>query len=257
MFKLLVILSVLTLIQGCRVIEQKANGVQQHRDSHVSHVLLETFVTFEQKYLCSGVLVSANFVLTTINCVFGWTFVNVHLYPFKLRDVFENSREIYRSTEVHFKPGFDLTQHLNDVALVKLPVTLNVAGRFYAIAQLPFTTDRLVPDREGKTVGWGLLNFKDDNAAEYKHEQTMKVVSDEVCRQAYPLWWSDEASFEGRVCIQRNFGVNCVSDTGSPFYIGDVVYGLQSFGQREACDDAYPNGIQEVRHHLTWINSII
>lgn len=257
MWKLTVLLSLLAVVQGCRVIVERANGVQQPRSAHVSHVLLETFLTYEQKYLCSGVLISANHVLTTVNCVFGWVFVNVHVYPYKLRDVFEDAREIHRSTEVHYKPEFNLLDHSNDVALVKLPVTLNVAARPYAIAQLPAASSMLMPGHEGKSVGWGLLNYKDDNAAAFKHEQTMKVISDDICREAYPGWWANESARQGRICILRNFGANCVSDTGSPFYIGDVVYGLQSFGQREACDSAYPNGIQEVRVHLDWINSIL
>lgn len=257
MFKFIAILSLLALGQGCRVIVEKANGVAQPRTTHTSHVLLETFLTYEQKYLCSGVLVSANFVLTTTGCVFGFMFVNVHVNPYKLRDVFEDGREIYRSTEVTFMPGFDLYNHLNDVALVKLPVTLNVAARPYSIAKLPEASNVLVLGTEGKSVGWGLLDFKDDNAAAYKHEQSMKTISDDICREAYPGFWADEVSAQGRLCIQRNFGVNCVSDVGAPFYIGDVVYGLHSFGQKKACDEAYPNGIQEVRAHRDWIISII
>lgn len=64
--------------------------------------------------------------------------------------------------------------------------------------------------------------------------------------------------FGGRVCIQRETGAgNCVSDMGSPFMIGDVIYGLQSFGQMQACESNLPNGIQEVRYHAGWILPII
>lgn len=255
MWKLLVILSMFAVAQSCRVIEQKANGVQQERNVHPSFVLLETFLNFEQKYYCSGVLISADFVLTSAHCVFGALFVNVHVYAYNVRDVFESEREIYRSSNIVMKPEFDGFNNINDVALVRLPSTLRVSERPYAIAQLP--NSPLVTGTEGKTVGWGLLDFKDDNAATYKHEQTMSVVSDEMCRQAYPGKWNDEVSSQGRVCIQRTAGTNCVSDSGSPFMIGDVVHGIQSFGQQEACDDALPNGIQSVNHHLVWINEVV
>lgn len=257
MWKLLVILNLFAIAQCCRVIEQKANGIEQTRSAFTSHVFLETFITYDQKYMCSGVLVSANYVLTTRNCVFGMMFVNVHVYAHKLRDVFENEREIYRATEAVYKPDFDGLNSINDVALVKLPTPLNVAARPYSIAQLPDVAQLLLPGTEGRLVGWGLLDHIDDNAAAFKHAQVMRVVSEEVCREAYPNKWSSSSEIQGRVCVQRNFGKNCVGDDGSPFFIGDVVYGIQSFGQKEACDEAYPNGIQDIRYHVDWINSVI
>lgn len=257
MWKLLVVLSIFAVAQGCRLIEQKANGIEQSRQAFPSLVLLEPFVTFKQSYMCSGVLINADHVLTTANCVFGAEFVNVHVYAHKVRDVFEAEREIYRSTEYFMKPEFDGNLELNDVALVKLPLTLNLVARPYAVAQLPGNNVFLTAGTEGNVVGWGLLNFKDDNAASIKHAQTMRVISDADCRAAHPGHWQNEENYEGRVCIQRTTGINCVSDSGSPFMIGDVVYGLLSFGQQEACNNGSPNGIQEVRHHLAWINDNI
>lgn len=255
MWKLLTILCCVAITQGCRVIEQKANGVEQTRDAHSSHVLLETFLSYEAKYLCSGVLISADYVLTTALCVFGAMFVNVHVYPHKLRDVFEANREIYRSTEVMMAPSFNGLTHSNDVALVKLPSTLNIAARPYSIAQLP--TEALVDGIQGTAVGWGLLNFKDDNAAAIKQEQTMIKITDTYCRLQYPEIWTGE-EMEGRACVLRSSGQNCVSDSGSPFMIGDVVHGLLSFGQSDACElDSFPNGIQTIFTHLTWIRSIV
>lgn len=255
MWKFLVILSVIAVAKSCRVIEQKANGVETIRDVHPSIVLLETFLNYKQKYYCSGVLVSANYVLTTASCVFGALFVNVHVYAHKLRDVYEPEREIYQSSNVIMKPEFDGFTYLNDVALVRLPTALRVSERPYAIAQLP--TNQLTTGAEGKSVGWGLLNFKDDNAAAYKQEQTMRVVSDDACRQAYPGKWANQEAYQGRVCIQRSAGNNCVSDAGSPFFIGNVVHGIHSFGQQEACNNGSPNGMQEIRHHLVWINEVL
>lgn len=255
MWKLLLILSAVALTHGCRVIEQKANGVDITRATHPSHVLIETFVSYDQKYLCSGVIISANYVLTTASCVFGALFINVHVYSHQLRDVFENEREIYRSTEFVMKPEFDGLTHLNDVALIKLPTTLPIASRPYAIASLP--TAALAVDAVGNSVGWGLLNYKDDNAAATKQEQSMRLLSDDICRQAYPGLWSDAATKAGRACILRSFGRNCVGDSGSPFMVANTVQGILSFGQTEACVDALPNGIQEIFTHVQWINSII
>jgi secreted trypsin-like serine protease len=256
MWTFLVILSFIAVAESCKAVVDKPDGIVPRREDHPSHVLIETFQSYEEKFWCSGVLISAKYVLTTAECVINQMFVNVHIYPNKLRDVFEVEREIYRSTDVQFKPDFDGATYLNDVALIKLPVTLDIAAKPYAIAKLPGYSNYLDEGREGTTVGYGLLNYKNDKASTYKNEQTMKVVSSTKCREAYPKWSSD-SNYLGRMCIQRETGNNCVSDVGSPFYIDDVVYGLQSFGQMQACESTLPNGIQEVRWHRVWIDPIL
>ncbi|CAO1372491.1 unnamed protein product [Diamesa serratosioi] len=252
---LLLTLSLVTLCHSCRVIEESANGIQRNREDYPAHVLIESFTTYKQKYLCSGALISDQYVLTTAKCVLGSMFVNVHLYAHNLRDVYEASREIYRSTNFTMKPQYNGLDNINDVALIQLPKILNLATKPYKAVTLPTARDNLSDDIIGSTIGWGLLNFKDDKAAAFKKEQAMKKVSDVICRTAYPKWTS-QAESVGRVCIQRtNMGKNCVSDEGSPFMIGSKIYGLQSFGQMEACETGKPNGLQEVKYHLDWIRT--
>ncbi|CAO1328409.1 unnamed protein product [Diamesa tonsa] len=256
MFKFLVlIVSLVALCQSCRVIQESANGVQRNRDDYPAHVLIESFTSYKQKYLCSGALISEQYVLTTAKCVFGAMFANVHVYAYNLRDVHEAKREIYRSTEIKMKPEYNGLENVNDVALIKLPKMLDLATKPYGAVTLPTARDNLSDDIIGMTIGWGLLNFKDDNAAAFKKEEAMKKVSDTVCRTAYPMWTSSDKS-AGRICIQRsNLKKNCVSDEGSPFMIGKKIYGLQSFGQMEACEMGKPNGLQEVKYHLDWIRA--
>src|SRR5690349_11994214 len=175
MWKFLVILSVVALVQGCRVIEEKANGQSLQRTDQSSHVLIESFVSYKQKYLCSGVLISADYVLTTAYCLFGAMFVNVHVYANQLRNLYEEGREIYRSEVYTMHENFDGSTHINDIGLIKLPSTLPIASKSYSIVSLP--TAAPTEETEGKTVGWGLLEFKDDNAADTKQEQLMRIVS--------------------------------------------------------------------------------
>ena len=252
---IVLIVSLIALCQSCRVIQESANGLQLNRNDYPAHVLIESFTTYNQKYLCSGALISDQYVLTTAKCVFGAMFANVHVYAHNLRDVYEASREIYRSSNITMKPEYNGFENINDVALIKLPKMLNLATKPYGAVTLPTARDNLSDDIIGKTIGWGLLNFKDDNAAAFKKEEAMKKVSDLICRTAYPKWTSSATSV-GRVCIQRsNLRTNCVSDEGSPFMIGNKVYGLQSFGQKEACEMGKPNGLQEVKYHLDWIRT--
>ncbi|XP_070501553.1 brachyurin-like [Chironomus tepperi] len=254
MFKfVLLVFFIIYYSDGCRVIEQRANGVTTDRDDTSFLVLLEGFITFDEKVLCSGVFISQKYILTTGHCVNGTMFVNVHVYAHRLRDVFEDKRSIYRIEKENLiiRNAQD-PQHedvFNDIALIKMPDTF-VWKDYLKIANLP-TTDFVV-GTEGKTYGWGLLSYTDDHAAGLKQEYSLRFISNADCHEAYPnLFWDNGAY--GRVCIKALSGTNCVSDNGSPFMVNGIVYGFQSYGQLEACDGDHPNLVQDVFYHLSWI----
>lgn len=257
MIKFLLLLSVIVAAKSC-LVDVKRDGAVTARNAHPSHVLIETFLTYNLKRMCSGVLVNVKFALTTANCVTGFMFVNVHIYPHLLREQYEKDREIYRTTTVVIKPGYNATNNFNDVALIKLPVTLSSTSTTYSIATLPELVNQLLPGQAGLSVGWGLQDYTDEKAVNYKQSQSMDVITDANCRTSYPGMWSDESNYEGRICIKKlSGGNNCESDVGSPLYVGNLVFGLNSFGQREACLNAAPIGIQEVRYHRIWIDDEI
>ncbi|KAL7052089.1 hypothetical protein ACKWTF_004761 [Chironomus riparius] len=239
-----IVLCLIYFSLGCRVIEQRANGVTTDRDDTSFLVLLEGFITYDEKIMCSGVFISEKYILTTGHCVNGTLFVNVHVYAHKLRDVYEDKRSIYRIEPENLKIG---NAHL---ALIKMPDSFEFKT-YLKIAKLP-TADFEV-GTEGKTYGWGLLDYTDDHAAALKQEYSLRFINETECHEAYPdiLW--NSATF---MCIKALSGTNCVSDNGSPFMVNDIVYGFQSYGQLEACDGNKPNLVQNVFLHIDWIKGI-
>lgn len=249
------VLCLIFISRGCRVIEERANGVTTKREDSSYLVLLEAYIVYEKNYFCTGSLISDKFVLTSAYCIFGMNFVNVHVYANKLRDEFEDKRSIYRVTNSDFilAPQFDGLQHLNDVGLIKMPDSFT-PKTYITYPQLPSTP--LVVGTEIKTYGWGLLKFVDDHAASYKQELPLRILSLAECQEAYPnLNWNNGS--EGRLCVKAISGTNCVSDYGSPFVISNVVFGIQSAGQSEACDGDQPNLIQDIFFHAEWIQAQI
>lgn len=247
------VISLIYLSNGCRVIEQRANGVTTDRNDTSFLVLLEGFRKYDEKVLCSGVFISENYILTTGHCVNGTMFVNVHVYAHRLRDVFENKRSIYRIEKENLiirnemDPGHE--DVFNDIALIKMPDSFEMKD-YLKIAKLP--TASYVVGTEGKTYGWGLLDYTDDHAAALKQEYSLRFISNDDCHAAFPeIFWDSGA--QGRACIKALSGTNCVSDNGSPFMVNDVVYGFQSYGQIKACNENHPNLVQDVFSHLAWI----
>lgn len=258
MLKIFYILSLIAFAQGCRVIQERTSGGSAvGRTDHSSVVLIETFINYERKYYCVGVLISSNFVLTTARCVVGAIFANIHVNAFKFYDIHEEKREIHRATEFTIKEPFDRYINHNDIALVKLPVTLNLAVKAYSVAKLP-TSDMPV-NSVGKSVGWGLYDFYDNDeyTTEEKNEIDLQFISEDDCRAAYGAR-IDETNIgrAGRGCLKKLTGNNCVSGYGSPFFIGDTVYALQSFGAYQYCTSDLPNGVTLIdSYHLGWIKA--
>lgn len=258
MLKFFILLSLLAAAQCCTV-DVRNDGTSTARNAHPSHVMIENFLSFKSKRMCSGVLLNPNYVITTGTCVEGFMFVNVHIYPHMLRELYEPYREIYRATLVTFKPGYNNETHSNDVAVVKLPMTLLASPSTYGYATLPDPIEQLLPGVTGITVGWGLLNYNDENAVNFKQSTDMVVTTNPECRAAYTGKWTDDSDYNGRMCIRKlTAGTSiCETDVGSPFYLNNVIIGLQSFGQREACEIGIPTGIQEVRYHVIWVEDAI
>ena len=210
--KIFYILSVLAIAQGCRVIQDRPSGGKAvARIDHSSVVLIETFINYERKYYCAGVLISSNFALTTARCVIGAIFANIHVNAFKFYDIHEEKREIHRATEIIYKEPFDRYPSHNDIALVKLPITLNLTAKEYTVAKLP--TAPLAYNSTGKSVGWGLIDFYDEDefATNVKYEVDLRYVPLSDCELAYPrLNWTTFGE-GGRGCVVKTTGVDCVS----------------------------------------------
>lgn len=215
----LLILSLLTIAQCCRVTQERSSGGSAvGRTDHSEVVLLETFINYDLKYFCTGVLISSSFVLTTSRCVVSAIFVNVHVYAYELYNVHEEKREIHRATEIIHKPDFDRYPSHNDIALVKLPITLNLAAKDYNIAKLP--TAPLLYNSIGKSIGWGLIDFYDEDeyATNVKYEVDLRYVPLSDCQLAYPrLNWTTFGE-GGRGCVVKTTGVDCVSGKILKFY---------------------------------------
>lgn len=256
MFKILLIFSIIFFAHGCREIQKGSSGGSAvTRDDYSSVVLIETFINYERSYWCVGVLISSNYVLTTARCVVGAMFANLHVNAYKLFDVFEEGREIYKTTEFILKENFDRYINHNDIALVKLPVTLNFAVKSYKPAKLP--SFEMEEEVTGFSVGWGLYDFydSDENATEYKNVIALKFMPEEDCRKAYGarIDWTNIGT-AGRGCLSKLAEVNCVSGYGSPFFINDEVHALHSFGAYQYCTSDLPNGVTLINsYHLPWI----
>lgn len=255
MLKIILLIFIISA-KGCREVQKSPSGGNEvARNDHSSVVLIETFIHYDRSYWCVGVLISSNYVLTTARCVIEAMFANIHVNAYKFRNEYEGGREIYRATEFKYKESFDRYINHNDIALVKLPLTLDLAVKSYNPAKLP--TFEMEFGATGISVGWGLYDFydEDEGVTEHKNEISLKFISEEDCQKAYGarIEWKDIGT-AGRGCLNKTSLVNCVSGYGSPFFINGEVHALHSFGAYQYCISDVPNGVTLINsYHLPWI----
>ena len=252
--KLFLVILLVGLANSCYVAPDRANGLPLQREDFTSQVYLETFYSFENKQVCTGNLISDRFILTSASCVFGAFFVNVHLSAFDLRNPFESNRVIFKTDNIHVKPGYFATTNENNIALVELPSALTLTAKAYTTARLPLRSNSFVENLiDGWSIGWG-TEFES-----YKQEIDGKISTKTACEAAYP---QIPTTASGQFCVQRETSaINCVGGLSSSFFVGIgspaeyTLLGFHSLTSDATCATGTPALFTDITSHLDWIAS--
>lgn len=237
-----------------------ANGEQTRNGQFPHHVLVVSTFSEGKRY-CSGALVSRKHVLTVAQCVEGSSKVEVTLgAQCLLADASDNKfRYTFTALEHFVKDGYNSETFENDVAVVRFADENVRLPPWIKPVALPTVDEQYVHD-EVYTSGYGLLNYKTTNAADYLEFTTLRVLSYDQCQKEFEFVTPET----GRFCAQRDEEEpNCVSDVGSPLVFKQEGYkqytllGLTSFGQKFACEFGNAGALQEVRAHVEWVQSFL
>ncbi|XP_068082748.1 brachyurin-like [Anabrus simplex] len=184
-------------------------------------------------YKCGATIISERWVLTAGHCVEGTISSNVTLRVgsenFNLGSIHHASRIIIHEEFIHVEEYGILVNIENDIALVEVKEPFLLNDFTIKAATLASQDEDIPPGIPVTAVGWGGVSEYADT--DILQKANMVIINKMECKRYY----GPRTSIDRRnVCAQDpEVGRRtCGGDSGGPLFVGDVVVGVTSFGEK-------------------------
>ncbi|XP_059483568.1 collagenase-like [Neocloeon triangulifer] len=219
------------------------------------------FMVMDGSSICNGAVISADWILTTANCVYGVDEFEIYVGGVDT-DVEEKFEQIVFSDYYYRHPDFDTSTYENDIALV--PVNLTFNDYYYPYIRpicLPKLSQTSNSFNKVSAVLAGYGDTVENSATDgsrFMQYVTLRTVNNAVCVANY----GSSDFFSTNICTGPHpTKAPCDNDDGAPLMYRDsqtgryTVIGLYSFGSSSSCDNR-PVAYTRVSSFLGWISQV-
>ncbi|XP_018572009.1 trypsin-3 [Anoplophora glabripennis] len=183
-------------------------------------------------HICGGAIISSSWIITAAHCVVNAP-VPSYLSVRAGSSIRNSGGQVYSVVKVVSHPSYVSTSHDYDVALLQVSSSISTTNA--NVISLAASGTGPAANLTAVVTGWGATS-EGGSAATTLQVVRVPVISRTDCDTAYPLQLTDRMFCAGILGVGGKDA--CQGDSGGPVVIDEVLYGLVSWGDGCARDDA-------------------
>lgn len=182
-------------------------------------------------FICSGSLINSQWVLTSASCFASIRNIRASDYTIGIGGYrlthkgATTDRHISKAAQIWIHPGFESNRNLNDIALIRLKVSVDFRGRSNIRPVCLPNSVRSTQPKPGTSlsiIGWGMFGTRNGSGARRRilRQVSTSLTEDDICRDFSPFYRRRFVPGQMMCLVSERAERACAGDEGGPALSG-------------------------------------